>query len=269
MTKLYQPRLADLVADRLRNDILSGRYEEGEILDLSGVCKDFAVSTPAMREAVRVLENDGLLRTRRGGPGGAVVQLPTPHRIGEVIAMVLQARRVDPVDVSRTLAQIEPICAAMCADRSDRKSSVVPRLRRLIKTQLDELADPAAYMPNARRFHDALVDLCGSETMVVAVGALEVVWAAHASSLYARNVETATDVAPQDLRAAVVVHERIVDAIEAGDADLAARRVREHVAVTTSSRPRSTEITTVNASLIPRFGDDPQPQNRDRHGNRG
>jgi DNA-binding FadR family transcriptional regulator len=252
MAQLRQPRLADIIAARLRSDILSGRYREGEVLDVTGgVFEDFSVSLPAMREAVRVLENEGLLRTRRGSGGGVVVQLPTPRRIGEVIAMVLQARRTEPADVGRALAHFEPICAAMCAERPDRHVSAVPELRRIIKAQRDQLDDRSAYMPNARAFHDAVVEQCGSETMVVAAGALEVIWSAHASTLYTGDVPGAAeeDLQPR-LAAAVDQHERVVDAIDDGDGDLAARLLREHIAFTQRHEPNNVVLDVVDASLI-------------------
>jgi DNA-binding FadR family transcriptional regulator len=263
MAQLRQPRLADIIAARLRNDILSGKYQEGEVLDIAGgVFEDFSASLPAMREAVRVLENDGLLRTRRGSSGGVEVRLPTSRRIGEVIAMVLQARRTRPDDVGRTLALLEPICAVMCAERKDRHVTVVPILRQIVKTQRERLGDRTAYMADARAFHDSIVEHCGSETMIVAAGALEVIWSAHATSLYTGNVITAPDerIRPQ-LIAAVDAHEKVVDAIDSGDADLAARLLREHIAVTQRSEP-NTVLDVVDASLIagyPGSADDPRP----------
>jgi DNA-binding FadR family transcriptional regulator len=259
MEQLHQPRLADLVAERLRKDILSGRYKEGELLPLSGgVFEEFTVSAPAMREAIRVLENEGLVRTRRGSAGGAVAQLPTPRRIGEVIAMVLQARRADPGDVSRALAHIEPICAAMCAERPDRHETVVPALRQAVQAQLDELDDPAAFMPNARAFHEAIVENCGSETMIVAVGALEAIWSAHASPLWNDDITVNSD--REGLRAAVAAHERILQAIEAGDAAAAAALLREHGAVTSSASPELIDIEVVDASLVNRYASKSEPR---------
>jgi GntR family transcriptional regulator, transcriptional repressor for pyruvate dehydrogenase complex len=255
MAQLHQPRLADMIAARLRSDILSGRYQEGEVLDIaSGVFADFSASLPAMREAVRVLENEGLLRTRRGSGGGVVVQLPTPRRIGEVIAMVLQARRTEPSDVGRALAYFEPICASMCAERPDRHVSVLPDLRRIVKSQRDELNDRPAYMSNARAFHDSIVDHCGSETMVVAAGALEAIWSAHATTLYTGDVPGAADEdLQQRLAAAVDQHEKVVDAIDAGDGDLAARLLREHIAFTQRHEPNNVVLDVVDASLIAEY----------------
>lgn len=255
MAQLHQPRLADIIAARLRSDILSGRYAEGEVLDIAGgVFADVRVSLPAMREAVRVLENEGLLRTRRGSGGGAVVQLPTPRRIGEVIAMVLQSRRTEPADVGRALGHLEPICASMCAERADRHTSVLPDLRRIIRSQRDGLEDRSAYMSNARAFHDSIVEHCGSQTMVVAAGALEAIWSAHATTLYTGDVPGAADEDLQPrLAAAVDQHEKVVDAIDAGDGERAARLLRDHIAFTQRHEPNNVALDVVDASLIAEY----------------
>jgi GntR family transcriptional regulator, transcriptional repressor for pyruvate dehydrogenase complex len=250
VTQLHQPRVADLVADRLRRDILTGRYREGDVLPVSaGLVHEFSVSAPAMREAIRMLEADGLLRTRRGSAGGAVVQLPTPNRIGEVIAMVLQSRRVHPDDVSRALAQIEPICAVLCAQRADRQVQVVPVLRDAVQRQWDELDDTAAFMPNARAFHEAIVQNCGSETMIVAVGALEIIWSAHAATLWSDQVLGR----PRDregMREAISEHEHLVDAIEAGNAAGAAELARAHSETLAAAGPPPIDLAVVDASLV-------------------
>jgi GntR family transcriptional regulator, transcriptional repressor for pyruvate dehydrogenase complex len=202
-----------------------------------------------MREAVRMLEADGLLRTRRGSTGGAVVQVPTPQRIGEVIAMVLQSRQVHPGDVSRALAQIEPICAVLCAQRADRLVRVVPILRDAVRKQRADLSDTSAFMPNARAFHEAIVQNCGSETMIVAIGALEIIWSAHASTLW--NDEVVGH--PRDLagmRSAISEHELIVDAIESGNATEAAELARSHGETLASAGPPPIDIDVVDAGLV-------------------
>jgi len=103
-------------------------------------------------------------------------------------------------------------------------------------------------MSNARRFHEAIVESCGSETMIVAVGALEAIWSAHAPPMWDDDVVAVADRAR--LRTAVAAHERIFEAIAAGDAVLAAALVREHGAVTTSVSPESMDMEVVDASLV-------------------
>lgn len=251
MRQARQPRLADLVADRLREDILSGKYKEGQVLDVSsGLLGEFGVSMPTLREAIRVLENDGLLRTLRGSHGGVVVQLPTPRRIGEVTAMLLQARGVDTSDVARVLGRMEPICATMCAERDDRADTIVPALREIVARQWAQVDDLDSYMENAHAFHDAIVAGCGSETMLVSLGALEAVWSAHASSRFQHREVQPTE--HMDRRTAVQDHEAILASIAAGDGEAAGTLLRKHIADIATYYPVRSTPQLVNAALMPK-----------------
>ena len=66
------PRLADVIAGDLRQRILSGEIADGDPLpSQERLMKRFEVSQPSIREALRVLEADGLITVRRGKDGGA------------------------------------------------------------------------------------------------------------------------------------------------------------------------------------------------------
>ena len=126
---IRQPRVAEIVASRLRDEILSGRLKEGDVLpSQESLFQQFGVSPPALREAIHILETDGLISVRRGNVGGAVVHLPSAARTAHMISMVLQTRDSTPADVSEALLHLEPICAGMCASREDRMTEVVPYL---------------------------------------------------------------------------------------------------------------------------------------------
>ena len=101
MQRIRQPRVAEIVASRLRDDILSGRLKEGDVLpSQESLFSEFGVSPPALREAIHILETDGLISVRRGNVGGAVVHLPSAERTAHMISMVLQTRSSTPADVS-------------------------------------------------------------------------------------------------------------------------------------------------------------------------
>ena len=143
--------------------------------------QEFGVSPPALREAIHILESDGLVSVRRGNMGGAVVHLPSAERTAQMIGMVLQSRAATPADVSGALLYLEPICAGMCAAREDRMTDVVPHLEAEIRLQTEQFDDVSQYVPNARRFHEAIVSLCGNESMILLIGSLELIWSAHES----------------------------------------------------------------------------------------
>ena len=231
--RVRAPRVAELVAARLRDDILSGRLKEGDVLpSQETLFAEFGVSPPALREAIHVLEADGLISVRRGNVGGAVVHRPSSERTAQMIGMVLQTRGASPADVSEALVHIEPQCAGLCAGRADRMTEVVPYLEAALDAQTARLDDVAQYVPNARRFHEAVVARCGNESMILLIGSLEVIWSAHESAVWRGEGvgEGDPDVLAKTRRAALRDHRRLVDAIRDGDSPRAVRIATGHLA---------------------------------------
>jgi GntR family transcriptional regulator, transcriptional repressor for pyruvate dehydrogenase complex len=253
MRQLRQPRLAEIIAASLRDDILTGKLKEGDSLPRQeDLFTQFRVSLPAVREAMRILETEGLVEVRRGNVGGAIVHLPTAERTAQMIAMVLQTRAASPSDVSGALSHMEPLCARLCAARPDRATEVVPALRAAIEAQQAQFADASRYSVNARRFHETLVERCGNETMILVIGALEAIWSAHESAVWdeaaaegsgqaekagaaRKPAGPAAAMAEQVRRAALRDHEKLLAAIDAGDEVGAASIAGAHLAATRRS----------------------------------
>jgi GntR family transcriptional regulator, transcriptional repressor for pyruvate dehydrogenase complex len=257
LRQLRQPRLAEIIAASLRDDILSGRLKEGDLLPRQEhLFKEFRVSLPAVREAMRILETEGLISVRRGNVGGAVVHLPTPERTAQMISMVLQSRGTTPDEVSAALLYLEPVCARMCAARPDRLTEVVPALRATVEAQQAQFDDVANWNHNARRFHETIVATCGNEPMIVVIGSLEAIWSAHESSVWNEAQPDDEDVSPDSpmasktRRAALRAHEKLLAAIEAGNEDRAAALSASHLALARRSTLASGQHETIQASLV-------------------
>jgi GntR family transcriptional repressor for pyruvate dehydrogenase complex len=257
--QMRQPRLAEMIADRLRDDILCGRLKEGDSLPRQEeLLTAFQVSLPAVREAMRILENEGLISVRRGKVGGAIVHLPTQTRVAQTISMVLQTRGTTLADVSGSLSHLEPICAGLCAERADRLESVVPALRAAIEAQHADFDDPILFSPNARRFHEAIVANCGSDTMIVVVGSLSAIWSAHESSVWREEIVTVGDeerssdapLALLNRHRAVRDHEKLLEAIEQGDSARASSLSAAHLRATRETTLTSSQHETVQANLV-------------------
>jgi GntR family transcriptional repressor for pyruvate dehydrogenase complex len=255
MRQMRQPRLAEIIAASLRDDILTGKLKEGDSLPRQeDLFTQFRVSLPAVREAMRILETEGLVEVRRGNVGGAVVHLPTAERTAQMIAMVLQTRAATPGDVSGALSYIEPICARLCAAREDRATEVTPALRAAIEAQRAEFADASRYNANARRFHETVVARCGNETMILVIGALEAIWSAHESAVWEEAVAGPPEAMPADIRrAALRDHEKLLAAIEDGNQDRAASIAAAHLSATRRSTLESgpsSARAAINANLV-------------------
>ena len=191
----------------------------------------FKVPRPSFREALRILESEGLISVRRGNVGGTQVHAPTPENAARTLGLVLQARNVALDDLAAALDVIEPApAAAHSAQRADRNVTLVPHLRELnarsASVQPQEMAGAAVIF---QEFHQAIIDGCGNATLVIVIGALESLWSFHKKA-WADYAESAGIEPELNLRASVIAaHEQIADAIEAGDAARAHQLVTAHL----------------------------------------
>jgi GntR family transcriptional repressor for pyruvate dehydrogenase complex len=222
-------RLAEQVADELRRRILRGELADGSILPKEDeLLLQFPVSKPSLREAMRILEAEGLLRVRRGKLGGAVVRRPNAANVAYTVGLVLGSQEVGLSDVGNALLQVEPACAGLCAQRADRGTAVVPQLRRVHAEAVEAVEDLRLVTAASRRFHESLVALCGNQTMIILAGALEMLWSAHETRWSSRVADGS--IVPIDERLAVPEdHRQVIDAIDAGDARRASDLAAAHL----------------------------------------
>ena len=173
-------RVAELVAQRLRERILRGELADGEMLPKEDDLRaEYPVSKPSLREALRILETEGLITVMRGNKGGALVHRPTEVDAGYMLGLVLTGQRTEVADLAAALQEIEPACAALCAARRDRKRVVVPVLEDLHAQALAAVDDLVATTTLSRRFHETIVEHCGNRTLTLVAGALETLWSSH------------------------------------------------------------------------------------------
>ena len=227
--RLRQPRVAEIVADVLRSRILSGEIGDGDQLPKQDeMIAEFGVSQPCIREALRILETEGLITVIRGNLGGARVHFTQSATAAYVLGLALQTRGISRSDLVDALRGMEPACAGYCAGRKDRNETVVPALRENIARSRNSADDADAFIGLAREFHVLIVSLCGNATMAFVVGALETLWSAQVETL-ARKARKLGDFADRATRLLVISeHEALVAIIEAGDAAAAEQTLRKN-----------------------------------------
>lgn len=126
---LHAPSLVTLAVDAIRNRILSDELKPGERLIEERLTEDLAISRPPLREALRLLENEGLVvsKPRRG----SFVATLTDQDVYEILTLRSALERMAfelgiPV---KDPALLEPARAALqemyrCADEEDRGAMV-------------------------------------------------------------------------------------------------------------------------------------------------
>lgn len=226
--RIRPPRAAELVADHIRRRILSGQLAEGLPTEVV-LLEEFSVSRPTMREALRILETEGLVRTRRGKQGGAVVRRPTVDTAAYHVGLVLQGSGVDLRDLADARMLLEPLCAAMAAGRPDRKK-VAAELDRLTDASEKLLGRGEEFTSSLLEFHEALVAACGSQTLRVLVGTMERVWQGQERAWAAEASERGSYPDVEGQKKALESHRRIARRIAEGDDEGASRDSRKHLA---------------------------------------
>ena len=225
--------MADVVADELRGLILSGRLVDGASLPKQDeLVAKFRVSAPSVREAMRILETEGLISVIRGNVGGATVHAPRSDGVAYMTALVLESQSAHLDDVYAAIRMIEPICAGMAASRKDRARTVVPALCRSIATQhdADRDGDLWGFFLAARSFHTELVSLSGNRTVTLIAGALESIWAAHVAQLNPEDPSSLGVYANDSEHTRTLrEHRDVIDAITEGNSTLAEQLVRDHL----------------------------------------
>lgn len=225
--------MAELVASSLRSRILSGELPDGTLLPkLDSMLKEFPVSRPSIRQAMRILETEGLVRVRRGNVGGAVVQGPQPDTAARMLGLVMQVRGVSLGDLAASIQFLEPLCIGLAA------TDPAPLTNRL--NELDELLDQAEAVVEdgpsltriGRHFHAEIISLCPLQSLVVLLGVLEILWDVHEEAWAERSA--AGGVYPELAlrKASLVAHRQLVQAIREGNVERAKRLARRHLEAT-------------------------------------
>lgn len=227
---LRAPKVADLLADRIREQILSGTLNDGERLPSQDeLLAEYGVGRSSLREALRILESEQLIRVQRGNVGGATVHRPTAGTAAYTLGMVLQSRSVPLADVGVALKKMEPLCAELCAQREDRAEAVVPALTAAHEAAEAAVGDPINVIRQSRLFHEQLAKRCGNETLTLVVGALEELWSEHEAA-WARTASKSQSFPDMPLRhTGLREHATLLKMIVKGDAAGAARAARQHL----------------------------------------
>ena len=194
--------LADQVFDHLENDILSGKYQRGEILTESKLSAELGVSRTPIREALRRLEQEHIIE--ESGKGSVVIGI----------------NEKDLEEIFMIRKSLECQVAALAA--KNRTEEQLKQLREALEFQEFYLnkKDPDQIKLMDSRFHETLYKLSGSTAFYDTLVPLH-----KKIQKYRRASVTNSSRA----EASVAEHRKIYEAIESQNTALAAKYASEHV----------------------------------------
>jgi DNA-binding FadR family transcriptional regulator len=210
------------VADQLRELIMTGELAPGERLPNEALlAREFGVSRATIREALRVLAAQNLLRTAKGAGGGSYVTVPSVRNISDFlrsnINLLTGNRDVTLEELIEARILLEVPAARLAAER--RRDDDVERLRASIPPDSPRIEAREEFLHNAE-FHTTLIEACGNTLLYIAAQPVFSALQTHlARSQLGRrfHVEIHRH------------HARIVGAIEAGDASAAGAEMQSHL----------------------------------------
>jgi DNA-binding FadR family transcriptional regulator len=214
------PKASDVLARELRERILSGELVEGMALPAEReLVKQTQMSRATVREALRILEVQNLVRVRAGRAGGAFVQRPTTKSMANSVGILIRGQRIKLADLMETREALEPFCAELAArKRTDDDLAVLDQAN-------DDIAAPDADLP---AFLQANLDWHVGVAMASHNELLIGLMTALSQAIYT-GTENAAFV-DDDVRAVTArAHRSITTAIRSRDAEAASRRMQRHV----------------------------------------
>ncbi|MCX2930406.1 FCD domain-containing protein [Mycobacterium sp. CVI_P3] len=252
MTARRSPTVATVekpeqIAAELRARIISGELAGGTPLGREpDLVARFAVSRPSMREALRILETEGLIDVVRGVRGGVFVRSPDARMTARTAAMLLRARNVALADVFEARYLLEPPATRVIATRSKGRQAAIDQLRSLIAREEDAIDDHEAFGLANHAFHEALLSLSGNQTLSIVAGILDTVLASALIAVTRADKDlTSTATRRRDLRS----QQRLVELLRTGDADGAEKHWRAHMQFLARTMARAASTTLVD--LLP------------------
>jgi GntR family transcriptional repressor for pyruvate dehydrogenase complex len=216
-------RAYEQVYDQLREGMLTGSLSNGERLPAEQeLARAFGVSRATVRDALRLLHGEGLVRTDKGARGGSFVTLPTLSYVSEFLERNIELLSLkDDVTLEEFLEArelLEVFAVRQAAIRHD--DTDLEALRATLTPDMEDLA-PHSQNARNRRFHILLVDACGNSLLRIATLPIFTVLHTHLER---------SSLAPDFPVKVRDGHGPIIDAIQRGDPDGAAGLMVEHLA---------------------------------------
>ncbi|WP_409329984.1 FadR/GntR family transcriptional regulator [Trujillonella humicola] len=165
-----RPKAAVVVAHRIAELISAGELQEGDPLpNETAMLADLGVSRPTLREALRLLETQGVLRMKSGPGGGPVVRRPDPGNLAGAMTLLLQGLGAGFGEALVAWAALEPVAAGLAARAAT--DGQLAALEEQAARMAAASAEPAFYTENAR-FHALLAEAAGNTVVLVVLEAI-------------------------------------------------------------------------------------------------
>jgi DNA-binding FadR family transcriptional regulator len=217
-------KISKAVARMIAREVAEKRLAPGSPLAPEQVMADqYGVGRSSIREALRMLEAQGLIVIRPGLGGGPIVGESSAHDFGKTMTLFLQIQGTQFSHVLKAVGALEGLCSALAAQRCASEGpqafeSIIPDSTLEPPTTSD---DPQ-WMDASGSFHTALRELAGNDVIKLATGAVGFIFSDRA------KFDQHQKWTMKERKRVHSEHLEIAAAIKSGDAELARRLTEAH-----------------------------------------
>lgn len=214
-----RPRKPVVLAEAISDGIVSAGLRPGDRLPVEAdMATQYQAGRASIREALRILEAEGIVETRVGSGGGAFVAHPRRETIARPLSVLMRTSDIGLREILEARLLIEPTLAASAAARCTPDDA--ERLQRANDALegLDEGGEE--WRVRNREFHSLIAEVADNRLLALMWDILSMIADGH---------DAGVRYPAHSLNLAEAAHRKILRAIVAGDADGAAAAMRTHL----------------------------------------
>jgi GntR family transcriptional repressor for pyruvate dehydrogenase complex len=234
-------RIYEEVVGQLHQLIEAGKLKAGDRLPSEReLAETFRVSRSSVREAIKTLENEGLVITRPGS--GTFITAVDVEALIQPLASLLSRGKDALIDLVEMRRLIEPSIAALAAERAT--SADILRLKEICTTQEQQVKGGASAVDSDAAFHLTI----GQATHNAALQRLVASIVEILKPMRENSLQT-----PDRAHESLASHREIIGAIERHDPEQARHAMQRHIEAVEQS------VLTLSGYSPRRFWPSPQP----------
>jgi GntR family transcriptional regulator, transcriptional repressor for pyruvate dehydrogenase complex len=223
-TQAKKNRVFQSIIDQIEHAILYGELSEGDRLPPERELTElFGASRGTIREALRVVEEKGLIEVKTGMAGGAVVQIVPPRKVTEGLGRLIRSQQVSMHDIAEFREGVEGLAAALAAEKSGPAEigTLTEVLRRAEAALAGGVAQWDRFIDADNEFHRFLGEFTGNTLYELVLNSVH----ENISRYYDRLLDRTEELMRENYRDL----EDVLRAIVEKRPDDAAEKIRGHV----------------------------------------